>query len=152
MHREDPAYSNITVQAGLSRVHGEFLRLRANLGGQTGFVVYGGIGRDWIFKAKNEDYLGNDPKKMTWHAGLGYYGGDLNGETATGEFALLVDYAESPMAKGGTVNAMLEGTWYFGNNGHFGAFAGIGGSFYDLKSEKTKAAFIFNIGLAYRFF
>lgn len=70
-HRYDPAYSNLTLQTGVSRVHGEFIRAKACLGGQTGYVVYGGVGRDWLFDAKNEKFLGPDAKKLGWHAGLG---------------------------------------------------------------------------------
>ena len=150
--RYDPAYSNLTMQAGVSRVHGEFIRAKACLGGQTGYVLYGGIGRDWLFDAKNEKFLGPDAKKLAWHAGLGYYGGDLNGETATGEFALLLDYAETPMVDNASLNMWLEGTWYFGADGHFGAFGGLGASGGNLKNDKLTWNFIFEIGLAYRFY
>ena len=151
-NRYDPAYSNLTLQAGVSRVHGEFIRAKACLGGQTGYVLYGGVGRDWLFDAKNEKFLGPDAKKMGWHAGLGYYGGDLNGETATGEFALMMDYAETPMVDNGSLNLWLEGTWYFGASGHFGAFGGLGVSGGNLKNDKLTWNFIFEIGLAYRFY
>ena len=137
-HRYDPAYSNLTLQTGVSRVHGEFIRAKACLGGQTGYVVYGGVGRDWLFDAKNEKFLGPDAKKLAWHAGLGYYGGDLNGETATGEFALLLDYAETPMVDNGSLNLWLEGTWYFGAYGHFGAFAGLGGKWRKLEKRQVE--------------
>ena len=151
-HYYDPAYPNFTIQAGLSRVHGEFIRAKACLGGQTGYVLYGGVGRDWLFDAKNEKYIGPDAKKLGWHVGLGYYGGDLNGETATGEFALMMDYAETPMVDNGSLNLWLEGTWYFGADGHFGAFGGLGASGGNLKNDKLTWNFIFEIGLAYRFY
>ena len=151
-HRYDPAYSNITFQVGLSRVHGEFIRAKACLGGQTGFIVYGGIGHDWIFNPQNEKFIGPDANKLAWHAGLGFYGGDLNGVTATGEFALMIDYAQTPMVENGSLNLLLEGTWYFGASGHFGAFGGLGFSLGDFKKEKPKANFIFEVGLAYRFY
>ena len=150
--RYDPAYSNITFQAGLSRVHGEFLRAKACLGGQTGVVLYGGIGRDWLFTPNNDDYIGPDAKTLAWHVGLGYYGGDLNGETTTGEFAFLMDYSETPLVDNGALNMWLEGTWYFGADGHFGAFAGIGASGGRIKCDDFKFNFIFEVGLAYRFF
>lgn len=154
----DPAYPNFTLQAGVSRVHGEFIRGKACLGGRTGFVLYGGIGQDFLFDAKNEKYIGHDAKKMAWHVGLGMYGGDLDGINATGEFAFLIDYAETPLVRNGSVNMWLEGTWYFGANGHFGAFAGIGCSIGDIKKENQEEKkkqvynFIWEIGLAYRLF
>ena len=148
----DPAYPNITFQAGMSRVHGEFIRAKACLGGQSGFVLYGGLGRDWLFDAKNPDYMGPDGKKIGWHAGVGMYGGDLNGETTTGEFAFLIDYAETPLIENGSINIWLEGTWYFGCEGHLGAFAGLGYSIGNLKAEKLKGNFIYELGLAIRLF
>ena len=152
-HRYDPAYSNLTFQTGISRVHGEFIRAKACLGGQTGYVLYGGVGRDWLFDAKNEKFLGPDAKKMGWHVGLGYYGGNLDGETATGEFAFMMDYSETPMVNNGSLNLWLEGTWYFGADGHLGAFGGLGYSIGNFKKgEKQKYNFIFEIGLAYRFY
>lgn len=148
----DPAYPNFTFQAGMSRVHGEFIRGKACLGGRTGYVLYGGVGRDWIFNPRNSDYIGPDAKSLAWHAGMGFYGGDLNGETATGEFALLLDYSETPMVNNGSLNFWIEGTWYFGARGHFGAFGGLGFSIGNFKDDKPKANFIFEIGLAYRLF
>lgn len=149
----DPAYPNLTLQTGLSRIHGEFIRAKACFGGRTGYILYGGAGRDFVFKAKNEDFIGEDAKKLCWHAGLGFYGGDLNGETATGEFAFMMDYSETPIVEGGALSLWLEGTWYFGGRGHFGAFGGIGYSWGNLKDEENpKFNFIFEVGLAYRFF
>lgn len=151
-HIYDPAYPNFTFQAGLSRVHGEFIRGKACLGGRTGYVLYGGIGRDWIFNPGNSDYIGPNAKSLAWHAGLGYYGGDLNGMTATGEFAILMDYAQTPLVDNGSLNFWLEGTWYFGAKGHLGAFGGFGFSLGDLKDEKPTGNFIFEIGLSYRLY
>lgn len=92
-HYYDPAYNNITFQIGSSNVHGEYIRAKACLGGMTGYILYGGIGMSRFFKAKNPDFIGPAPKKkMAWHAGLGIYGG-----SEEGEFALLMDYAETPL-------------------------------------------------------
>ncbi len=147
----DPAYPNLTLQAGLSNVDGEYLRAKACLGGRVCYVLYGGVGRDWLFKANNADYIGPDAKKLAWHVGMGICGGDLNGETRKGEMAFLMDYARTPLVQNGSLNMMLQGTWYFGNRGHFGAFAGIGCSFGDFDAENPKIHFIFEVGLAYRF-
>lgn len=153
MKYDDPAYPNFTFQTGVSRVHGEFIRGKACLGGMTGYVLYGGIGRDWLFNPKNEKYIGTDAKKLGWHVGLGWYGGDLTGESATGEFALMMDYADTPLVEGGSLNLWLEGTWYFGAEGHFGAFGGLGYSWGNLDDEDhPKFNFIFEIGIAYRIF
>lgn len=141
----DPSYPNFTVQAGMSRVHGEFIRGKACLGGASGFVLYGGIGRDWIFNPGNDDYIKPDGKSLAWHAGMGYYFGGDNGE-----FNLLMDYAQTPMVSNGSLNFLLDGTWYFGVNGHLGAFGGLGFSLGDFKRKKPIINFIFEVGIAYR--
>jgi len=143
----DPSYPNITVQVGMSRVHGEFIRGKACLGGAGGFVLYGGVGRDWIFNPKNSDYIGPDAKSLAWHAGAGYYFGGDNGE-----FNITMDYARTPMVENGSLNFLIDGTWYFGVNNHLGAFGGLGFSLGNFKAEKPKVNFIFEIGLAYRLF
>lgn len=149
----DPGYPNATFQLGISNVYGEFFRAKGCFGGRMGFVVYGGIGHDWIFKPKNEDFIGPKPrKKISWHAGLGMYGGALDGVSRDGEFQLLIDYAETALVDNGSVNIKLEGSWYFGNDGRFGAFAGIGASAGNLKQHDPTWHFIFDVGLAYRFF
>ena len=83
---------------------------------------------------------------------MGICGGDLNGETATGEFAFLMDYSKTSLVENGSLNAMLQGTWYFGADGHFGAYAGIGCSMGNLVADTPKFHFIFEVGIAYRFF
>lgn len=147
-HHDDPAYDNITFQIGSSNVHGEYIRAKACLGGMTGYILYGGVGMNQFFKAKNPDFMEPDPKKkMAWHAGLGMYGG-----SEEGEFAFLMDYAETPLIKNGSINMWLEGTWYFGANGHIGIYGGIGASGGNLKKKKPEWNFIFEMGLAFRFF
>ena len=146
-HIPDPSYPNFTVQAGISRVHGEFIRGKFCLGGAGGFVLYGGVGRDWIFNPKNYEYIGPDGKRLAWHAGAAYYFGGDNGE-----FNLMADYAQTPMVENGSLNILLDGTWYFGVNNHLGAFGGIGFSLGDFKRKKPVVNFIFEIGLAYRLF
>ena len=147
IHVPDPAYPNFTIQAGMSRVHGEFIRGKACLGGVGGFVLYGGVGRDWIFNPGNSDYIGPDAKSLAWHAGLGYYFGGDNGE-----FNLLMDYSQTPLVSNGSLNFLLDGTWYFGVNGHLGAFGGLGFSLGNMKAKNPTANFIFEIGLAYRLY
>lgn len=146
-HIPDPSYPNFTVQAGMSRVHGEFIRGKACLGGAGGFVLYGGVGRDWIFNPRNYDYIRPGGKSLAWHAGMGYYfGGD------DGEFNMMMDYAQTPMVENGSLNFLLDGTWYFGVNNHLGAFGGLGFSLGNFKAKNPTVNFIFEIGLAYRLF
>ena len=143
----DPSYPNFTIQAGLSRVHGEFIRGKLCLGGAGGYVLYGGVGRDWIFNPKNVDYIRPDGKSLACHAGMGYYfGGD------DGEFNIMMDYAQTPMVEHGSLNFLIDGTWYFGVNNHLGAFGGLGFSLGNFKKKSPVVNFIFEVGLAYRLF
>lgn len=146
---DDDCYPNFTMQAGLSNVYGEFIRAKGCLGGETGFVMYGGIGRDFLFSAKNPDFKGPHAKKsMTWHAGIGLYRAFTGGE-----FVFTCDYAETPLVENGSLNFWLGGTWYFAAEDHLGAFGGIGYSGGNLKQgEKMKGNFIFEVGVAYRLF
>lgn len=148
----DPAYPNLTLQAGVSNVYGEYLRAKACLGGRTCYVLYGGVGHDWFFNPKNPDFMGEDAKKVAWHVGTGVCGGDLNGETKAGEFAFLIDYAKTALVENGSLNVMLQGSWYYCNDGHFGSYAGIGCSMGNFKGDKPKFHFIFEVGFAYRIF
>lgn len=76
----------------------------------------------------------------------------MYGGSEEGEFAFLMDYAETPLIKNGSINMWLEGTWYFGANGHIGIYGGIGASGGNLKKKKPEWNFIFEMGLAFRFF
>ena len=142
----DP-YPNVTMQTGLSNIYGEYFRAKFCIGGAAGSVLYGGFGRDYLFDAKNEKYIGPDAKTFCWHIGLGLY---LGGEHS--EFALLMDYADTPLVANGSLNLMYEGSWYCLLDGHLGLFGGLGCSIGDLDAKEPKINFIFEAGIAFRFF
>ena len=52
-------YPNIQFQVGASHIYAEFARLKFMIGGGAGFglALYGGIGKEFIFKIKNENML-----------------------------------------------------------------------------------------------
>lgn len=108
-------YPNFQVAAGLSRTYGEFARLKVHIGGAGGFVLYGGVGKDWIFNGENKD-------KLSWHAAIGYFmalGYDTNQDLTLG-----ICYAETPVIKGGTLNLDLTYSYFFGDKMRFGVFGG----------------------------
>lgn len=145
----DDCYPNLTFQAGVSNVYGEFIRAKGCLGEERGLYLYGGIGRDYIFDPKDPDYMGdNAKKKMTWHVGLGFYRAFTDSEII---FAF--DYADTPIAPNKALNAWLGGAWYFANDSHLGIFGGIGACLGNFKSGETiETKLGFEAGLAYRFF
>ena len=149
VNHPDDCYPNFTMKAGVSNVYGEFFQAKGCFGRASGLYIYGGIGRDFIFKAKDPDYLGDDAKKkMTWHAGLGFYRAFTDAE-----IVFSIDYADTPIAPNNALNFWIGGSWYFANDSHFGAFGGIGACFGNFKNGETiETKFGFEVGIAYRLF
>ena len=108
-------YPNFQLQFGASRLYGEFARLKFCGGGEGGFAIYGGIGKDYLFKGEYDD-------RLLWHAAVGYYG--TLGENS--DFTLGVSYAQTPQLYDKVMG--LDGTFsfYFGNSTRFGVFIGGG--------------------------
>lgn len=142
-------YPNAQIALGVSRVYGEFARLKLCLGGGGGMTLYGGIGKDFFFNGKNSD-------ATAWHAGLGFYlSGDENKD-----FMIGICYSETPVVKGGALMADLSYSYFFGRKMLFGIFGG-GGLGLGKLSEMTvdeegntkggKFLWDLNIGIAIRF-
>ncbi|MDO4994800.1 MAG: hypothetical protein Q4E32_07330 [Bacteroidales bacterium] len=142
---EAEGYPNFQVGLGVSRAYGEFARLKWCIGGVTGFSLYGGIGKDLFLDMKNSDVT-------AWHAGLGYYVSDCGAY----DVMLGMNYAETPVIHGGSLNFDLEYTYFFNRGrfcrcrryyGHdrypFGVFFGAGLGIGNLKAEKGKEKPIF---------
>ena len=149
MAYEAEGYPNSQVGLGLSRVYGEFARLKWCVGGVTGFSLYGGVGKDLFFKMDNSDVT-------AWHAGLGYYFSEYGAFDAM----LGMSYAETPVIHGGSLNFDLEYTYFFNRGrfcrcrrtyGHdrypFGIFFGAGFGIGNLKADRDieKPKFIWDI-------
>lgn len=145
-------YPNLTLNLGASRMYGEFARLKACLGGAGGFILYGGVGKDWIFNSDNKD-------KLSWHGGLGYYG--IWGDDDEQEFNLGVTFSETPVCPGYALSMDLSYNYYFGNSTRFGVFGGLGLGVGNLKEafkteegEKFGGKFVWDItlGIAIKLF
>lgn len=108
-------YPNIQIAIGASRAYGEFVRFKWCNGGLGGFVLYGGVGKDWLFNGHNK-------KKLSWHAAIGYFltfGYDTNQD-----LSIASCYAETPVIAGGTLNLDITYSYFFGDNKRFGLFCG----------------------------
>lgn len=149
MRYEAEGYPNFQMGLGLSRVYGEFARLKWCIGGVTGFTLYGGVGKDFFLDMRNSDV-------NAWHAGLAYY----VSEGGAFDTMLGMSYAETPVVHGGSLNFDLEYTYFFNRGrfcrcrqyyGHdrfpFGIFVGAGCGIGNLKADKKteKSMFIWDI-------
>lgn len=142
-------YPNAQIALGVSRVYGEFARLKLCLGGGGGMTLYGGIGKDFFFNGKNSD-------ATAWHAGLGFYlSGDENKD-----FTIGICYSETPIVKGGALMADLSYSYFFGRKMLFGIFGGGGlglGKLSEITVDEEgntkggKFLWDLNIGIAIRF-
>ena len=137
MNENAEGYPNILIAAGLSRAYGEFVRFKWYLGGAGGYVLYGGLGKDWIFNGVNK-------KHLSWHLAIGYFlvlNGDTNQDITVG-----VCYAETPVLAGGTLNLDLTYSYFFGNVKRFGVFGGgafgVGNVKGVFKEQKTNEKFL----------
>lgn len=152
--------TSFQIQTGVSNIYGEFARLRINLGrrGKSGesFVLYGGLGHEWLFTPKNPDFIkenGVAQKTLEWHAGLG-------AQTVGKNFTLssLMDFSETALVQYYSLNVQLEFAYYFLNKrlGVFGsAGVGLGNWHFDENDEeasKEKVNFVFSAGLTLRLF
>lgn len=143
-------YPNVQLALGLSRAYGEYARVKLCLGGDRGFILYGGTGKDWVFNGKNKD-------KLSWHVGVGYYTAfEYSGHELTSGFS----YAETPVTKGGALNFDMGYTHFFGDREVFGLFGGLGLGVGNLKDyfksigemEGAKLKFVWDIqiGIAFK--
>ncbi|SDO02097.1 hypothetical protein SAMN04487900_107121 [Prevotella communis] len=120
-------YPNFQFNVGLSRAYGEFARLRWYTGGDQGFLLYGGIGKDWLLNGDNKDIT-------SWHIGLGGYS-QLRGDYE--DIAIGLSMCETPIVKGGALMLDALYSYYFDKGTRFGVFAGGGIGVGNLRSVKT---------------
>lgn len=145
MSYDADGYPNVQLCVGLSRYFGEFARLKGQFGGASGFILYGGVGKDWLFDLRNKD-------RLSWHAGMGYYiTADYKDQS---DFSLGISYAETPVVAGGAVGVDLDYSYFFGRTKRFGFFvggsAGVGEvrellEYEDNSSEKSPGCFVWDL-------
>lgn len=124
---DEAGSSYLSLGAGLSRMYGEYVRLHANMGGKVGFTLYGGVGKDWLFKSENWE-------KLLWHAGVGMYiYEDWNdSHFNASQFDFGITYSENALISGGVLSADLGFVFFPGfayNRIGFRAAGGCGLAF-----------------------
>lgn len=137
-------YPCLLLELGLSRMYGEYARLRGCLGGDNGFQIYGGVGKDWVFNGDNKD-------KLSWHAGLGYYG--VGGWDENQQFDFGITVSETPVVAGLAISFDLGYRYFFGRTKRFGLSGGSGIGVGNLKEccqerpsgEEFPGKFVWNI-------
>ena len=123
-------YPNLAAQLGISRFSGEFLRMKLCLGGMGGLVLYGTVGKDWIWNLPNKE-------KIAWNVGLGYYFAWASsfGICANNAFNATLSFGETPTVKNYGLMVDIQYDHWFGERGIFGIFASAGLGIGDTKDR-----------------
>lgn len=145
-YEDGNAYPGLHMALGASKGYGEFARLRMCAGG---FLLYGGVGKDWLMDGVNKD-------KLLWHAGLGLYF-SFGGYEPNSDFSLGFSFAENAAWEGLSFMIDMDYTHWFGDSQRFGVFAGGGIGWGEIKNamdtdtdEHTKFAWNVEVGLTVR--
>ena len=136
-------YPNIAMQAGISRFSGEFLRMKFCVGGMGGLVIYGTVGKDWIWNLPNKE-------KLAWNAGLGYYfawGWSYDG-CANNAFNASLSFGETPTIKNYGLMVDVQYDHWFGEKGIFGIFGSLGAGWGDTKDPEGRFIWDLSVGIA----
>lgn len=139
-------YPNLSLNLGMSRLYGEYARLKVCWGSYAGFYMQGGVGKDWVWKGDNRE-------KISWHAGIGYYISPAEDEDH--EITLGVSYVQTPVVEGGALNLDLGYTYYLpATNYRLGFFGGAGLGIGNLKAafatkegEKFGGVFVWDVSV-----
>lgn len=134
---------------GASHLCGEFARLKACLGGISGFEVYGGVGKEKIF---NGDYKDD----LNWHAGIGYYFSDgvisgYGGHTSN-VLSLSLIVAKTAYYSDPTIGAQFEWDHFFGESKRVGVIGSVGFALGDLDADEPDILWDVTIGFAVKIF
>lgn len=133
-HFETDGYPCVQLQLGASHTYGEFARLKWCMGGLAGYMLYGGIGKDYFFDGINKD-------ETSWHIGMGYFANTGDGQ----DFTWSMNYANSPLCKKGSLNMEFGYAWFFGDRQLYGVFAGGGFGITEHDTNKKKAKILWNL-------
>lgn len=104
----------LSMDLGMSVFYGEFVRANFATAGMTGFLFYGGVGKDWVFNKRNSD-------KFLWHAGIGML---LNFDTS--HFHLGLVFGENPVCYNYGLLCEFVYHQFFGDTKRFGFVLGAG--------------------------
>lgn len=143
-------YPNIMIKLGWSTLWGEYARVKTCIGGMGGFILYGGIGKNLLAKDNDDPYSWEDlsyKKRMTWHAGLGYY--ISPDEDGMSDISMGITFGKTCKYDQSVLTGDLTYSYFFGNKTIFGVHGGAGaGLVMDFDSEELKFAWNLELGIA----
>lgn len=124
------------IDAGLSVFYGEYLRLAFTSGGMTGVMLYGGVGKDFIFDRINKE-------KMTWHAGFG-----MRMSIEENHVLMGFVFGENPLCY--NYGLLFEFVYrrYFGASKRFGFLLGGGAGFGNIKRARPELVWDVQLGFS----
>jgi hypothetical protein len=137
------------VEVGYSHFCSNFVRARAALGESGGFLLYGGVGKEGIFKK-------DGPDDLYWHIGMGTY---MTDDVNTIEMG--ITFGTNPMCNNTSWDSDINGGWGFVMDARYGFFipdtrfgitagAGVGVGFPE--SGQAKLIGEYQIGLVIKLF
>ncbi len=137
------------VEVGYSHFCSNFVRARAALGGVGGFLLYGGLGKEGVFKKQTDG-------DVYWHVGMGAYTTDGENTIEAG-----ITFGTNPMCNNTPWDADINGGWGFVMDARYGYFfpdtrfgltagAGIGVGFPE--SGQAKLLLEYQVGLVVKLF
>lgn len=135
-------YPYLGVEMGISRFFGEFARINIAAGRMSGTHLFGGIGKDIIFKYVNSE-------RLAWHVGIGTYISWGSYYCSENNQAIKLDIAigETPIVINKALWGGLSYEYYFGKTKRFGVFGGLGLTWGNLKSTDPVYDWDFQVGL-----
>lgn len=104
---------HLALSMGVSRMFGEFAELRLTSNDENAFVVYAGIGKDWLFKGDNSE-------KISWYGGIGFMQSFDDSQLTIG-----CSFSENAVRADYSLNIDLEYRLYLGESKRFGFFGGL---------------------------
>lgn len=141
-HISVSGYPNVGIEMGISRFFGEFARFSLAAGKMSGFHLFGGIGKNWIFDFVNDE-------KLAWHVGMGTYisWGGWASEANNQAIKLDLSIGETPIVINKALHCGMNYEYYFGEKTIFGIFGGLGFTLGNFKAKKPVYDWDFQIGI-----
>lgn len=130
------------LQVGISRFYGDFTRLSMTFGGMGGFHLFGGVGKEWIFKDSP------NKEKLAWHVGMGAYFSWGDWDCSTQAVKIDVAIGETPLVINKALLVELTYEHFFGDAQRFGVFGGLGFSLGNFKAKEPEYDWDFQVGIA----
>jgi len=104
---------HLAWSVGVSRMFGEFTELRLTSNDENAFVMYAGVGKDWLFK-------GDNSHKISWYGGFGFMQSFDDSQLTIG-----CSFSENAVRADYSLNIDLEYRLYVGESKRFGFFGGL---------------------------